>query len=403
MPKLKLTTRAIATLQAPTLEGRPALYWDTELKGLGVLVSGTTNAKTFVAQRTLGAKGATRRLTVGPVNTMSVDEARERAADMLDDLRRGIDPKRKTENQTVKQALDAYLTARKDLRPASERVYRQIERTLSDWMDKPLRDVTGDMIETKHRELAAATKKEGTRYHGTSTANGAMRTFRILWNYAADRTPDMPPNPIKRLKRGWYPEARRTGMVQPEDLPRFYQAVLALENPVSRDYILVLLFTGMRRGECATLRWTDIDFSERVIRVPATATKAKRKLDLPMSDVVRNVLVARRALGDSGFVFPSAGESGHISRSGLDAVETATGIDVSPHDLRRTYVTIGESSGISFLELKMLINHSVGNDVTSGYVIVTPQRLREAAQTVADKIKMLCGIEDAVAANVARL
>ena len=52
--------------------------------------------------------------------------------------------------------------------------------------------------------------------------------------------------------------------------------------------------------------------------------------------------------------------------------------------------------------LKRLLAHSTG-DVTSGYVQMAPERLRRAAQTVADRMKQLCGIADVAADNVARL
>jgi integrase len=284
-------------------------------------------------------------------------------------------------------------------------MYRQIERTLEGWLDLPLRDITGDMIEEKHRALAAATKREvGSRkYDGTSTANYAMRTVRILWNFAAERSPDLPTNPVKRLRRQWYEEPRRTRLVRAEDLKTFYEGVEGLRNAIARDYIKLLLFTGLRRTEAATLKWGDIDFAEKIIRVQAVRTKAKRKFDLPMNDVVRDMLVARRALGNTGFVFPSRGESGRIYDTGLAAVATATGITVSAHDLRRTFLTVAESADISPIALKLLANHSVGNDVTAGYVVMTTERLREAAQKVTDKLKALCGIEAVAGANVARL
>jgi integrase len=192
-------------------------------------------------------------------------------------------------------------------------------------------------------------------------------------------------------------------MVRADELTDFYAGLMALKNPIARDYILLLLFTGLRRTEAATLRWEDVDFAERVIRLPAKSTKAGRKLDLPMSDFVRDLLVARRALGNTGFVFPSRGESGRISDTGLAAVAAATGITVSAHDLRRTFVTVAESTDISPIALKALVNHAVGADVTSGYVVMTTERLREAAQKVADKIKSLCGIAPVSGANVARL
>jgi hypothetical protein len=39
------------------------------------------------------------------------------------------------------------------------------------------------------------------------------------------------------------------------------------------------------------------------------------------------------------------------------------------------------------------VNHALGNDVTSGYVRMTVERLREPAQRVCDRLMELCGIE----------
>jgi hypothetical protein len=68
--------------------------------------------------------------------------------------------------------------------------------------------------------------------------------------------------------------------------------------------------------------------------------------------------------------------------------------------LRRTYVTTAESADISPLAMKALVNHSLGNDVTSGYVQMTTERLREPAQRVADRLCQLCGIGEPVGENV---
>jgi integrase len=405
VPRLKLTEKTIAKLKAPDPSERQVPHWDTELRGFAVLCSGVSNAKTYVAQRDLPT-GRTRRVTVGAVNEISLDVARVRAADMLDDLRRGIDPKkRKTVNATLRVTLDAYLAARKTLRPASVKAYRiGVERYLSAWLDLPLRDITSEMVEDRHRAIVDEVGK-GERYKGTTTANCAMRALRVVWNFAADRTPDLPPNPVRRLRRQWYAEPRRTRMVKAEELPKFYEAVQALPNPVARDYLLLVLFTGLRLGESRSLRWDDVDLKERVIRLPATSTKAKRKLDLPMSDVVRDLLVARRAIGNAGFVFPGPGKVGHLvdAQHPLALVAAASGIRVSAHDLRRTFITVAESTDISPLALKALVNHSMGSDVTAGYVQMTVERLREPVQRVCEKLKELCGVLLPVGENVAKL
>ena len=80
---------------------------------------------------------------------------------------------------------------------------------------------------------------------------------------------------------------------------------MELASPVGRDLILFLLYTGFRRREATTLRWSDVDLEARVIRLAAATTKSKRTLELPMSDLVHDLLERRREVGDAGWVFPA--------------------------------------------------------------------------------------------------
>lgn len=392
MPRLKLTQRVIEKLPAPDLSGRQVLHWDTDLRGFGVLCSGKTNAKTYVVQRDL-PDGRTRRVTVAPTNVIPLDEARRRAEATLADLYRGLDPKTPAKAiLTLRSVLEDYLTSRALRKTTVEEYRRGVERHLKIWLDRPLKDITPELVEARHRAIASEIQAAG-RHNGESTANGVMRSLRFLWNYAADRDSDLPTNPVRRLKRQWYQERRRERVVRTEEMPRFYQGLLNLPNPVARDYLMLLLFTGLRRREAASLRWEHIDLSERVIRLPAANTKAGRKLDLPMTDVVYELLAARRGIGRDGpFVFSADSASGHIEEPAypLEQIATSTGIRVSAHDLRRTFVTVAESADISPLALSALVNHSLGRDVTSGYVVMTAERLRQPAQRVADQLKRLC-------------
>ena len=81
MPRMKLTERAVARLRAPDPSGKQVLWWDAELRGFGVLASGTTTAKSYVAQREL-PNGRTRRVTVAATTELPLAEARRRAAEV---------------------------------------------------------------------------------------------------------------------------------------------------------------------------------------------------------------------------------------------------------------------------------------------------------------------------------
>jgi integrase len=160
---------------------------------------------------------------------------------------------------------------------------------------------------------------------------------------------------------------------------------------MGRDYITLLLFTGMRRKEAAGLRWSEVDFDNRVIRLPSSRVKTRNAVGLPMTDIVADLLIAQRQLGDADYVFPS--REGHINGDQwTKTLRKKTGLEFSIHDLRRTYATVAESCDIPFLALKGLLNHSVGAGITERYVAMTPERLREPAQKVADRIRSLIGI-----------
>jgi integrase len=403
MPTINLTVKSVAKLKAPTASGKQELYWDQNLRGFGLLLSGVSNARAYVVQREIAGK--TRRVTVGPANVLGLDEARERAQLVLAEFYQGKDPKARGADTTLQETLDSYLEARKNLRPASITNYTDvIERCLEPWLDLPLRSITPDMVESYHRELQKQVAKD-TRHSGHAMANRALATFGTLCNFAARRDPTLPPNPVRlRLERQWFPITRRERHVTVAQLPKFYAAMKELPNQIARDYLLLLLFTGMRRTEAATLTWDDVDFGSKVIRVAAMKTKAGRKLELPMTDVVHDLLVRRRQLGKDKFIFPANSNHGHIvdPKHPLRLIAKATGIEISAHDLRRTYITTAESCDISWSALKLLVNHQL-EGVTGGYVQVTPERLREPAQKVCDKLKEFCGVAGPQGANVKKL
>jgi len=412
--------------------GKQNIHWDDALPAFGVQCSAKTGRPvTYVCQGRIDARPVRRK--IGRVDVITLAKARDEARDMLHGFRKGIDPKvKKAAGATLGQTLDAYIEANVNLKPRSVEFYRStVERHLPDWLDLPVASITRDMTQKRHRQIAADVEArdraenakrakehlvraeraekhwpESAERHrmkwqaakgrkprsGHGIANGTMRCLRALMNFEIDKeNPIIAANPV-RLKRRWYKVDRRKRSVEDPDLPKFYSAVMVLKNEVHRHYILLLLFSGLRRREAAGLRWADIDMKTRIIRV--RDTKANRPLDLPMCDVIYDMLAARRAIGNTTFVFPANSKSGHIEepKFALAEVEEACGVKISVHDLRRTFTTVAESANIPVIALKALVNHSLGNGVTEGYINMSVERLREPAQRVADKLKMLCGI-----------
>jgi integrase len=192
-------------------------------------------------------------------------------------MRLGEDPRaRLRQQQTLCAALDAYLTGRRSLKASTAAGYRAVVgRHLADWLDKPLREIDREMVARRHMAI--------TDKAGGSSANQVFRVFRAIYSFAADADEALPVNPVSTLKRRWFKIERRERMVEQQDLAAFHAAVLALENPVVRDYVLLLLYTGMRRREAAGLSWGDVDFTARTLTIPGSRTKNGVALRLPMA------------------------------------------------------------------------------------------------------------------------
>ncbi|MGJ4997829.1 tyrosine-type recombinase/integrase [Bradyrhizobium sp. HKCCYLS3077] len=421
MPTERLTQKFVSQLRAPHPSGKQVIYFDTETKGFGVQVSGTTTAIDYVAQRDLpnrtrGARKQTRRVNLGPVNgkVLTLEVARQRAEEALDQIRRGVDPRAKAEPEpaeamyTLRQAKEKYFLLNKKLSQGSKRTYgHHVERHLADWLDKPLSSITPDMVEERHQKIASDIARGG-RYDGRTSANDAMNTLRVLWRWAARRV-TLPPCPVGRLQDEdqWFPRQRRTSRVSAEQMPAFYQAVCALENRAARDLLLLLTFTGFRKTEAARIKWADVDLVQRVITLPAPNTKTKKTVELPMSTFVHDLLVARRALGhESDYVFPGgkAGRPISDTQRHFARVKQASGVAVSAHSLRRTFLKVGASARVNIVWLKVLCNHALPADVTAEhYLAPDVEDLREPAQQVCDKLLSLCGFEVVAEPKVTKL
>ena len=336
--------------------------------------------------------GRTVRRTIGKHSVFTAEEARQEARQLLNQLARGIDPKRSFDRRqmmalTLRQAWQQFQGAR-TLRPQSIKDYtRALGKGFSDWLDRPLAEINGEQI--VQRYTADLVKLGG------SSASRNMRIFRAIYNFAMVANEELPPNPTSRLSklRMWYRDQRRRTYIRPGDLPAWYVAVISLESDAARDFLCLVLFTGMRRAEAAALRWEDVDLDGRTLRVPAT--KNGDPLVLPLSSFVLHMLAERRCrYPDAYWVFPANSKSGHLQepKKWIQAVVEASGVQFTLHDLRRTFITAAESLDLSVYTLKRLLNHRDGRDVTAGYIVLDVERLRKPMQRITDHLLNVCGI-----------
>jgi integrase len=160
--------------------------------------------------------------------------------------------------------------------------------------------------------------------------------------------------------------------------------VLALDNGPARDYLQLVLLTGLRRGEALGLKWGDVDLVGRTLTVRDTKN-GRDHTPVPLPGYLTALLGRLPRHG------PHVFERWRGLRSALEEVARRSGVPFCIHDLRRTFATIADSLDIPGYAVKALLNHKGGSDVTAGYVVASVERLREPMQKITDYVLRCAG------------
>jgi integrase len=388
---MRINKSNIESLPIPkaTKEGQSAQkkYYDDNLKGFGVRVT-SGGTKAFFIEKLINKKLS--RITIGRYPEISPERARKKATELLGQIAMGKDPiaEKRAESIraiTLNEVFQEYLRTRKTLKPKTIDNYNHIiNKAFPSWKNQPILSITKDRISKHHEKLGEE--------HGEAYANLAMRVLRALFNFATGQYEDAQgksliiENPVKRLSqtRAWYRVERRQTYIKPHELEAWYAGLKNIDNQTLRDYLLLVLLTGLRREEAATLKWENIDLAAKTLIV--VKTKNNEPHTLPLSDFIYKLLNTRREKKINDYVFPGTGAAGHIiePRKQMAKVTKASGVHFTVHDLRRTFITIAESLDISAYALKRLMNHKMSNDVTAGYIITDVERLRKPMQLITE-------------------
>lgn len=354
MPSLKFNKKALQELQPP-VDKPHADYFDQTIGKLALRVT-RGGVKTFYV-----VTRAARQLTwlkLGRFPEMTVEQARDAAMRVLGEFASGANPaavkRAQRAEMTFAQVFDLFLI-------------RKRKRDGSPIGDKTKRDYADvlrlHLASIRNKKLSEIERAELVRIHtrlskaSPSTADKAMALVSSVYGFAIDHEHYAGANPAARVKKN--PPKQRDRFLQPDEMPRFFEALEGLENPLMRDFFLLALLTGARRSNLAAMHWRDVDLTSGVWRIPKTKNGSPQNVALPPEAM--EVLQARQAVTDpAGWVFPGTGKSGHLvePRKAWEVLKEAAGLqDVRIHDLRRTLGSWQARNGASLL----LIGKSLGH------------------------------------------
>jgi integrase len=165
-------------------------------------------------------------------------------------------------------------------------------------------------------------------------------------------------NPAEGVSR--YKEAARKRFLLPEELAKFNEALKDESYRDLRDFIVLALNTGVRRGDILSMRWSDLTWESQLWHIPKS--KNGEGYTVSLLPVVMEVFKRRRAeIADKGlFVFPGTGRSGHVVdvKKRWQEFRKRAGVpDLRIHDLRRTCGSYLAMSGVGLPAVAEALGH----------------------------------------------
>ena len=398
--KIKFTKATLDKLK-PADKGEPC-YYDIQQPGLLIRIR-QSGRKSFEVRKKHNGRAV--RVTLGAYPNMTIEQARRLARDKLNVLSGGDNPNiinriKKAETITLLESLYEYLHSREvgaaPLRPNTVAHYkRSIENNLKSWCNRPISSITRIEIQNRHKSLVK---------HSPSTADYTMRTFRIIFNFIADTYRDqhgriiLVDNPVSQLNsnKAWSHDVTRNNIIPDEQLANWFKVVMTMPewliapgaNPeLMRDYLLFVLFTGLRRREASNIQSSWL--SDNILTIPGEYTKNGQSHSLPMTDYLMGLLNNHLTEGTE-YLFHGRNPAKPLAepKRVVARVREVSGIYFTVHDLRRTFASIAGKIVAKEYVIKRLMNHKPSkNDVTAAnYINLTVNDLIEPMNKISDYI-----------------
>ena len=387
---LSFTKAAIEALPLP--EKGWKYYYDTKVSGLAIGV-GASGVKTFVLYRKVNRKPE--RIKIGRYPDLTVDKARAAATNLNADIANGTNP---AELKRVRRAEMTFGDLFDQYYKNHAVPHKKTADEDKQKFEKYLSSNKGG-INLASRQLSQIAKADiGQLFTKISkshkvTANRVLALVSSIFGKAIEWGIWNQINPCHGIRK--HSEVSRDRFLHPDELPKFFEHLLAYPNVTVRDYILMSLLTGARRGNVLAMRWDQLNLGRAEWRIPDTKNGTPQSVPL-VPDAVA-VLEARKnsaACAQSPFVFPGSGETGHLvePKKAWKIILDKAGIaDLRLHDLRRTMGSWQAGTGANLSVIGRSLNHK-STQTTAIYARLWMEPVRNSMETAAAAMMQAAGL-----------
>ena len=365
-------TRGNASLTHRSIEAmRPAEvpYRITDQRCIGLAVRvAPSGLKTWdLAYRICGA-GKVRRVSLGRITDVSLEEARERANELTSAARAGRDLIADEEESrivaasrlTVEELIQLYLRRKVTRRL---RTAKEIESRLRRALCTILHRYADDIRRRDIRELLDAVADQGIEREAEKRRQTIGAMFR--WALSQDIVETDATGGLKAYDPGT-PRDRVLSVAEIEAVWKWLDSDALPHAPA--DILKLELLTGARCGEISGLHAEELDRDNWVWTLPAERSKNKRPRVTPVVGLARQIIEERLDTVKAGPLFVAesgaALTSAHVGHYLLARRHRLPIDKFTTHDLRRTVATMLAEMGIGLDLVAALIGHEAGGKET---------------------------------------
>lgn len=374
----RLTKRMIEALP------RGDVVWDGEVKGFGCRRSKGGSASYVLKYR---IQGRQRWLTIGRHGSpWTPDTARKAALEALSDVAKGSDPAglkiKQRSAPTVKEFAHRYAAE-------YSAVHKKPSTQATD--NYHLRNhIVPKLGNLKFRSLSRA---DVARFHSLMKetpyeANRCLALLRHMYT-VAEQWGDVPDgfNPTRSVKK--FKEEKRERYLSSAELSELGSALSHYIEETGGVYqaaaVRLLVLTGARLNEILKLRWSEVDFESKLLRLSDSKTGKKNiRLSAPAIEILAEL--PRQAANP--YVICGAKAGAHLVnlQKPWRRIRKAAGLhDVRLHDLRHSFASIAVSDGASLPVIGALLGHTQPS-TTARYAHLSDDPLRKVSDLVGARI-----------------
>lgn len=353
-------------------------FFDDQVTTLAVMVT-SAGAKSFYAVKyRLGTKHQVR---IGSVAEVPIDAARRKASEIVLGIMKGEIGQQVNKRITLAAAFEEYISqakAHRKPRTVTDYVW-QWEKHLKAWAGNwTIAELRRKDVQARHLEIGSDS--------GPHMANRVVALLRAVLNQAIKDNELSLPNPAAGIT--FFDEQQRSRRLQVEEIPAFFEAVHAEPNTDIRDFVLLALFTGVRKSNLLAMQWQHLSLERGLWIVPAVEAKSNREMPVALSTAAVEILTDRQAHIEGPYVFPGRRGAAHMMdpKIGWQRILDRAGLEnLRMHDLRRSLASFQIDTGTPLEVIQKTLGHG-SLATTQIYARMAMEPVRESVERAVEEI-----------------